>query len=72
MVKETRSTRDIVICVETELINLKTHFENHIKHHDEREKEAKRHNRALIVVAVGAILTSIGSLMVGMALIGWN
>ena len=72
MAKENRKTRDIVICVETIVNDLKIHFENHLSHHEARDKELRRNNWALIIVTVGAVLTSVGSLIAALIILGLN
>lgn len=64
-----RSTRDIVICVETKVIDLKTHFSNHLRHHEEREKEDRKYRRDIKLVTYSALLVGSGSLLIGLALI---
>lgn len=73
---KTRTNKEILYDVEKEVVrhgsmlcDLKLHFDNHIRHHEEREKETRKHIWALIIVAVGTSLTAISSLAVGLILI---
>jgi hypothetical protein len=60
-----RSTRDIVICLETkvegvkkEISDVKLTLNNHLKHHEDREKEDRKRSWALILLTIGAVLTT--------------
>lgn len=57
-------TREILIMVVGKIRSLGINQCNHLKHHEEREKEDRRFNRTMIVTAIAAIFSAIVSLVI--------
>lgn len=72
MSTESRSTRDIVISVETEVKDLKCHFKDHLDYHADKKKEDRKRSLALILVTFAAVLTAIFSFLKDVLMNHWN
>jgi len=75
MAKGKRNNHDLLICIEQKVIQhgkdfsvLKKHFENHLTEHREDLKEKLKRHWTIVVIALAAFLTAMGSLIVGLLL----
>jgi hypothetical protein len=60
---------EILILAVQKLRSVSINLCNHLKHHEEREKEDRKFNRSLKLVAISSLITGSGSLIVALILL---
>ena len=60
---------EILIMVVGSLHSMGINLCNHLKHHEDREKEDRKYYRSLKIIAISAIITSCSSLIIGLILL---
>jgi hypothetical protein len=60
---------DILIMVVEKLRSVTINQCNHLKHHEDREKEDRKFNRSLKLLAISTLITGSSSLIIGVILI---